>query len=86
MNKVDRDFTKVPDWLDIAKSLVPDFIIKDPKNYPIAKKYLLVVLILDISAVWEVVGSEFTQSKKHTAGGILHKKPMSLSLINFPPS
>jgi DNA ligase-3 len=54
MVKVDRDFTKVPDWLDISRTVVPDFIVKDPKK----------------SAVWEVVGSEFTNSKKHTAAGI----------------
>eukprot|EP00026_Physarum_polycephalum_P000759 Phypoly_transcript_00760.p1 GENE.Phypoly_transcript_00760~~Phypoly_transcript_00760.p1 ORF type:complete len:1368 (+),score=261.80 Phypoly_transcript_00760:145-4104(+) len=59
MVKVDRDWTKAPDWLDIDRTVVPDFIIKDPKK----------------SAVWEVVGSEFTQSKKHTAAAISMRFP-----------
>ena len=26
-----QDSTKIPSWLDISKTLVPDFVVKDPK-------------------------------------------------------
>lgn len=35
MVKVDRDYTKAPDWLDISRTVVPDFLIKDPKKHPL---------------------------------------------------
>lgn len=33
MVKVEHDYSKVPDWLDISKSVVPDCLVKDPKKY-----------------------------------------------------
>ncbi len=32
MVKIAQDKNKVPDWLDIHSSLVPDFVCKDPKK------------------------------------------------------
>lgn len=31
MIKISKDYSKVPSWLSINKSLVPDFIATDPK-------------------------------------------------------
>jgi DNA ligase-3 len=58
MNGGKRNFAttggvEVPAWLDIANSLKPDFVVKDPWKAP----------------VWEIVGAEFTPSTTHTAGG-----------------
>lgn len=33
MTKISADYSKVPEWLDIPRSLVPDWIINDPKTY-----------------------------------------------------
>ncbi|XP_044259293.1 DNA ligase 3 [Tribolium madens] len=44
--------TKVPDWLHCTKTMVPDFVARDPKKQPI----------------WEITGAEFTQHEVHTAG------------------
>lgn len=58
MDKVpDKD--KVPDWLVINKSLVPDFIVKNVHDSP----------------VWEITGAEFSKSDKHTADGISIRFP-----------
>jgi DNA ligase 3 len=46
MEKVERDPSRVPSWLRINRVHVPDYIAKDPKVMP----------------VFEVVGSEFTDS------------------------
>ena len=35
MVEIKKNFDKVPDWLVINKSLVPDFIVKNPKKSPI---------------------------------------------------
>ena len=40
MIKIFKDHSKVPDWLDIAKSLTPDFVCKDPKTY-VSRLFLL---------------------------------------------
>lgn len=31
MTKINKDYSKVPSWLNINKSHVPDFVISDPK-------------------------------------------------------
>lgn len=49
----------VPDWLDVSRSLVPDFVVKDPKRAP----------------VWELTGAEFSRSDTHTAAGISIRFP-----------
>ncbi|XP_077998506.1 DNA ligase 3-like [Glandiceps talaboti] len=57
--KISKDIKKVPGWLNVNKSLVPDFIVKDPKQAP----------------VWEITGAEFSHSKTHTADGISIRFP-----------
>ena len=29
--KISKDASKVPSWLRVSKSLIPDFVIRDPK-------------------------------------------------------
>ncbi|KAF8561546.1 hypothetical protein P879_11031, partial [Paragonimus westermani] len=43
--------SEVPTWLDVAKSLIPDFVVNDPKAAP----------------VWEITGAEFSRASTHTA-------------------
>ncbi|KAF5401456.1 hypothetical protein PHET_05262 [Paragonimus heterotremus] len=43
--------SEVPAWLDVAKSLIPDFVVNDPKAAP----------------VWEITGAEFSRASTHTA-------------------
>lgn len=43
----------VPDWLDVDRTLVPAFVVPDPKNSPI----------------WAIEGAQFSKSNHHTAGG-----------------
>lgn len=57
--KINKDFTKVPNWLHVNKSLIPDFVVKDPKESPI----------------WEIIGAEFSKSPAHTADGISIRFP-----------
>lgn len=57
--KINKDVTKVPNWLHVNKSLVPDFVVKDPKESPI----------------WEIIGAEFSKSPAHTADGISIRFP-----------
>lgn len=59
MHKISRDYSKVPKWLEVNRALVPDFVVKDPKN----------------SVVWEISGAEFTESPAHTAAGISIRFP-----------
>eukprot|EP00057_Strongylocentrotus_purpuratus_P017005 XP_011671479.1 PREDICTED: DNA ligase 3 [Strongylocentrotus purpuratus] len=59
MVKISKDSSKVPSWLRVNKTLVPDFVIREPKKAP----------------VWEIIGAEFTQSETHTAGGISIRFP-----------
>jgi DNA ligase-3 len=51
MIKISGNYHNIPNWLDIDRSLVPDFIINDPNN----------------ASVWEIAGAEFSFTKKHTA-------------------
>ncbi|BHF72937.1 DNA ligase 3 [Sparganum proliferum] len=52
MIKISKDYSKVPRWLNVSRSLVPDFVVADPKQ----------------SQVWEITGTEFTRAGDHTAG------------------
>lgn len=55
MDKISGDPGKVPRWLNCTRTMVPDFVARDPKKQP----------------VWEVTGAEFTQQHDvHTADGI----------------
>lgn len=31
MVKISRDLNKVPDWLNVTRTMVPDFVARDPK-------------------------------------------------------
>ncbi|XP_071147828.1 DNA ligase 3-like [Mytilus edulis] len=57
--KISKDALKVPNWLNVNKNLIPDFVVKDPKKSPI----------------WEIMGAEFSQSSAHTADGISIRFP-----------
>jgi DNA ligase-3 len=59
MIEIKRNPALVPDWLVVNKSLIPDFVVKDPKKSP----------------VWELTGAEFSQSDIHTADGISIRFP-----------
>jgi DNA ligase-3 len=59
MVKISKDYSKVPSWLVMNRSLTPDLIVADPKKAP----------------VWEITGAEFSQSSTHTAGGISIRFP-----------
>ncbi|VDL89032.1 unnamed protein product [Schistocephalus solidus] len=52
MIKISKDYSRVPRWLNVSRSLVPDFVVADPKQ----------------SQVWEITGTEFTRAGDHTAG------------------
>lgn len=57
--KISCDQAKVPNWLECSKTMVPDFIARDPKKQP----------------VWEITGAEFTRHEVHTADGISIRFP-----------
>jgi DNA ligase 3 len=59
MIEINKNQTKVPDWLDVNRSLIPDFVVKNPKKAP----------------VWEITGAEFSNSDVHTAAGISIRFP-----------
>lgn len=59
MIKISCDPTKIPNWLKCTKTMIPDFVAKDPKQQPI----------------WEISGAEFTQHEVHTANGISIRFP-----------
>lgn len=59
MVKISKDQSKVPDWLKVTKTMIPDLVARDPKN----------------SQVWEIVGAEFTKAEVHTAAGISIRFP-----------
>lgn len=52
----------VPAWLEVHGSLIPDFVVKDPR----------------LSPVWEITGAEFSASSKHTAVHSTTGKGMSI--------
>jgi len=57
--KIQKDYSKLPDWLKCDRILVPDFYIEDPQD----------------SVVWEISGAEFSKSTHHTADGISIRFP-----------
>ncbi|KAK5966906.1 ATP dependent DNA ligase region [Trichostrongylus colubriformis] len=59
MIRIDRDYDRLPKWLHCSRSLVPDFVVKDPQAAPI----------------WEITGAEFSKSENHSAGGISIRFP-----------
>ncbi|CAH1404442.1 unnamed protein product [Nezara viridula] len=59
MIKISKDMSKVPSWLRCTKTMVPDFVAKDPKLQP----------------VWEITGAELTKNVVHTADGISVRFP-----------
>ncbi|KAH3741324.1 DNA ligase 3-like isoform X2 [Dreissena polymorpha] len=59
MVKISKQVEKVPDWLNVKKNMVPDFVCTDPKKAPI----------------WEIAGAEFTKAEVHTADGISIRFP-----------
>lgn len=59
MRKIGRDYDSLPCWVKCSRSLVPDFVIDDPKKAP----------------VWEITGAEFSRSDNHSARGISIRFP-----------
>ncbi|KAJ9577033.1 hypothetical protein L9F63_006381 [Diploptera punctata] len=59
MVKISKEASKVPDWLICTKTMIPDFVARDPKAMP----------------VWEITGAEFTKHEVHTAAGISIRFP-----------
>ena len=59
MVETKKNSKAIPSWLKVESSLMPDFIVKDPKKSP----------------VWEITGAEFSFSKTHTADGISIRFP-----------
>ncbi|KFM79410.1 hypothetical protein X975_04361, partial [Stegodyphus mimosarum] len=59
MIKISKDPSKVPSWLNVSSSLIPDFVSADPKKSP----------------VWEITGDEFSKAEVHTAHGISIRFP-----------
>ncbi|CAD6193975.1 unnamed protein product [Caenorhabditis auriculariae] len=59
MERIDGRHSELPSWFKCAKGLVPDYVIKDPKEAPI----------------WEITGAEFSKSTTHTAGGMSIRFP-----------
>ncbi|KAL5968856.1 DNA ligase 3, partial [Taenia solium] len=62
MIKISKDYSKVPKWLNVSRSLVPDFVVKDPKK----------------SSVWEITGAEFSRAGAHTAGASVTQGGISI--------
>lgn len=59
MVKISKNQSKVPSWLNVKKSMIPDFVVADPKEAPI----------------WEISGAEFSKAESHTADGISIRFP-----------
>jgi DNA ligase-3 len=47
MVKISKNSSKVPDWLNVKKNMIPDFVSADPKSAP----------------VWEISGAEFSKAE-----------------------
>ncbi|KAM7535871.1 hypothetical protein Aperf_G00000089047 [Anoplocephala perfoliata] len=62
MIKISKDYSKVPKWLNVARSMVPDFVVDDPKK----------------SQVWEITGAEFSRAGSHTAGAGANQEGISI--------
>ncbi|XP_049862584.1 DNA ligase 3 isoform X3 [Schistocerca gregaria] len=59
VTKISKEASRVPSWLNCTKTMIPDFVAKDPKSMP----------------VWEITGAEFTRHDVHTADGISIRFP-----------
>jgi DNA ligase-3 len=59
VKKISQDPAKCPDWLNIQKPMLPDFVVVDPK----------------IAPIWEISGAEFSRSTRHTANQISIRFP-----------
>ncbi|XP_028136792.1 DNA ligase 3 [Diabrotica virgifera virgifera] len=59
MIKISQDQSKLPKWLKCTKTMIPDFVARDPKKQP----------------VWEITGAEFSKNVVHTANGISIRFP-----------
>jgi len=59
MKKIEKDFARVPSWLDVHRMHTPDAVIADPYKAP----------------VWEIAGAQFSESKHHTANKISIRFP-----------
>ena len=59
MVKISKNQSKVPSWLNVRKTVIPDFVVADPKKAP----------------VWEISGAEFSKADSHTADGISIRFP-----------
>jgi len=59
VTEINKNPAKVPEWLDVHRSIVPDFVVNNPKKAP----------------VWEITGAEFSKSDVHTADGISIRFP-----------
>uniref|UniRef100_A0A1B6C8P5 DNA ligase n=1 Tax=Clastoptera arizonana TaxID=38151 RepID=A0A1B6C8P5_9HEMI len=66
MVKISKNVSRVPDWLNCTKTMVPDFVARDPKAQP----------------VWEITGAEFTKHDVHTAAGISIRFPRVTRIRN----
>lgn len=47
MVKISKNASKVPDWLNVKKNMIPDFVAANPKEAP----------------VWEISGAEFSKAE-----------------------
>lgn len=56
MQKIGRDYDKVPAWLDVNRGLVPDFVVRDPQE----------------SVVWEVAGAEYVAPPHYRLARSVH--------------
>jgi len=59
MRKIKGDYNQVPAWMNVNRNMVPDFVVRDPKESP----------------VWEITGAEFSKADLHTAFGISIRFP-----------
>jgi DNA ligase-3 len=59
MAPIERDFERVPPWLQLHRATTPDFVVPEPEAAP----------------VWEVIGASFSRSSVHTADGISIRFP-----------
>ncbi|XP_035214812.1 DNA ligase 3-like isoform X2 [Stegodyphus dumicola] len=66
MIKISKDPSKVPSWLNVSSSLIPDFVSANPKKSP----------------VWEITGDEFSKAEVHTANGISIRFPRVTRIRN----
>lgn len=64
--KISKKMKNVPSWLNVNRTHVPDLVVEDPKAAP----------------VWEITGTEFSNSDSHTASGISIRFPRVTKIRN----